>query len=70
MPYYYNVVTRQSQWEPPSGEAVMVHEQTLQNEDDEEVIRACHLLIKHSESRRPSSWKQVNEFYVMEGTNH
>jgi NIMA-interacting peptidyl-prolyl cis-trans isomerase 1 len=27
--------------------------------DGEEKVRASHLLIKHSESRRPASWKNV-----------
>ncbi|KAJ7378149.1 Peptidyl-prolyl cis-trans isomerase NIMA-interacting protein 1 [Desmophyllum pertusum] len=41
-PYYFNRATKTSQWEMPT--------------DDQ--VRASHLLVKHTESRRPSSWKQ------------
>ncbi|XP_068695005.1 peptidyl-prolyl cis-trans isomerase NIMA-interacting 1-like [Montipora foliosa] len=43
--YYYNRQTNTSQWEMPSDEAATK-------------VRASHLLVKHTESRRPSSWKQ------------
>ena len=43
--YYYNRQTNASQWEIPSEEAA-------------DQVRASHLLVKHTESRRPSSWKQ------------
>ncbi|XP_057290386.1 peptidyl-prolyl cis-trans isomerase NIMA-interacting 1-like [Hydractinia symbiolongicarpus] len=43
--YYYNPSTKQSQWERPVG-------------DNSDQVRASHLLVKHTESRRPSSWKQ------------
>ena len=42
--YYFNTVTRESQWEPPS--------------DNAQKVRASHLLVKHNQSRRPSSWRQ------------
>ncbi|OZJ04606.1 Peptidyl-prolyl cis-trans isomerase pin1 [Bifiguratus adelaidae] len=43
--YYFNTVTLESRWDaPPDG--------------NEERIRASHLLVKHNESRRPSSWKE------------
>lgn len=43
--YYFNTATGQSQWDPPAaGESVGVY----------------HLLVKHSGSRRPSSWREVN----------
>ncbi|KAJ1678818.1 Peptidyl-prolyl cis-trans isomerase NIMA-interacting protein 1 [Spiromyces aspiralis] len=42
LPYYYNVRTGQSLWTPPEPEIKM---------------RASHILVKHNESRRPSSWK-------------
>ena len=42
-PYYFNPKTKESSWErPPDGPQV----------------RASHLLVKHRDSRRPSSWRQ------------
>ena len=43
--YYFNRQTNQSQWEKPT-------------EGESDQVRASHLLVKHTESRRPSSWKQ------------
>ena len=43
--YYYNRQTNASQWEMPTEAAG-------------DQVRASHLLVKHVESRRPSSWKQ------------
>ncbi|EDO37326.1 predicted protein [Nematostella vectensis] len=42
--YYLNQHTKASQWERPTEPAG-------------DQVRASHLLVKHSESRRPSSWK-------------
>lgn len=39
--YYFNRNTKESSWERPSSDQV----------------RASHLLVKHNESRRPSSWR-------------
>ncbi|XP_065067887.1 peptidyl-prolyl cis-trans isomerase NIMA-interacting 1-like [Rhopilema esculentum] len=47
--YYYNTVTQESQWELPTEAAV--------SENEPAKVRASHLLVKHNESRRPSSWK-------------
>ncbi|KAI7869397.1 peptidyl-prolyl cis-trans isomerase pin1 [Spinellus fusiger] len=45
--YFFNTITKESRWDaPPMGE--------------NERVRASHLLIKHRESRRPSSWKEEN----------
>jgi len=44
--YYFNRRTKASQWERPA------------EEEAGEKVRASHLLVKHTESRRPSSWKQ------------
>ena len=43
--YYFNTITQSSQWERPEAPA------TGQ-------VRASHILVKHRESRRPSSWKE------------
>lgn len=43
--YYFNRQTNESQWEKPTGAAP-------------DKVRASHLLVKHTESRRPASWKQ------------
>ena len=42
--YYYNTKTNESQWEYPSAG---------------EQVRVAHLLVKHRDSRNPSSWKQA-----------
>jgi NIMA-interacting peptidyl-prolyl cis-trans isomerase 1 len=44
--YYFNLQTKESQWDKPDGGA------------EENKVRASHLLVKHDESRRPSSWRQ------------
>jgi len=45
--YYYNKVTNESQWEVPTDSSHKTNQ-----------VRASHLLVKHTSSRRPSSWKQ------------
>ncbi|XP_003386651.1 PREDICTED: peptidyl-prolyl cis-trans isomerase NIMA-interacting 1-like [Amphimedon queenslandica] len=45
--FYFNLFTKASQWEPPAS--VGPGE-----------VQASHLLVKHRESRRPSSWKTEN----------
>ena len=47
--YYLNIYTKESQWDRPTTEA---------NTKDDQKIRCSHLLVKHSESRRPSSWRE------------
>lgn len=42
--YYFNRETNTSQWEKPT--------------ESSQRVRASHLLVKHNQSRRPSSWKQ------------
>ncbi|KAJ2689385.1 Peptidyl-prolyl cis-trans isomerase NIMA-interacting protein 1 [Coemansia spiralis] len=46
MDYYFNRVTGESVWEPPSAEK-------------EVEMRASHILAKHIKSRNPMSWKKV-----------
>lgn len=47
--YYLNEHTKESQWETPTVEA---------SSKDNEKIRCSHLLVKHRDSRRPSSWRE------------
>ncbi|XP_062515601.1 peptidyl-prolyl cis-trans isomerase NIMA-interacting 1-like [Corticium candelabrum] len=42
--YYLNTMTNASQWERPTEPA-------------QDVVQASHVLVKHRDSRRPSSWK-------------
>lgn len=48
MTYYLNTYTKKSQWERPEGPA------------DPGEIRCSHLLVKHSGSRKPHSWREEN----------
>jgi NIMA-interacting peptidyl-prolyl cis-trans isomerase 1 len=66
--YFFNNETKASTWEPP---AELTEEQIKQlpgaklldsMPSDTAIpskVRASHLLVKHSGSRRPSSWKEV-----------
>ncbi|KAF8879233.1 hypothetical protein CPB85DRAFT_1341906 [Mucidula mucida] len=69
MPYFFNTETQQSTWEPPSGMTREEVEQLpgfhflkggAQPVDKSGQVRASHLLVKHSGSRRPASWKDPN----------
>ena len=68
LPYFYNSSTQESTWESPPG---ISNDQikTLpgahylngnQGQAPSGKVRASHLLIKHAQSRRPSSWKEVS----------
>jgi len=48
--YFLNQYTKQSQWERPTEPA----------EETPAQVRASHLLVKHKDSRRPSSWREEN----------
>ncbi|PBL00338.1 rotamase-domain-containing protein [Armillaria gallica] len=64
-PYFYDADTQQSSWDPPAG---LTQEQIQQlpganyltQDHVSDKVRASHLLVKHSGSRRPSSWKEAN----------
>ncbi|DAA78797.1 TPA_exp: Peptidylprolyl isomerase [Trichophyton benhamiae CBS 112371] len=71
LPYYFNAISKESRWEPPAGtdteklKVYMAAHHSVQAGDrhgasgqGEGKIRASHLLIKHRESRRPSSWRE------------
>uniref|UniRef100_A0A8K9V9V9 Peptidyl-prolyl cis-trans isomerase n=1 Tax=Oncorhynchus mykiss TaxID=8022 RepID=A0A8K9V9V9_ONCMY len=49
--YYFNHITNASQWERPVGSG---------RSGEPDKVRCSHLLVKHSQSRRPSSWREEN----------
>jgi NIMA-interacting peptidyl-prolyl cis-trans isomerase 1 len=71
LPYYFNPAEKNSRWEPPSGTDIeklklymaRYHSTSGLVTDGPQApgkIRALHLLVKHNQSRRPSSWREVN----------
>jgi len=68
VPYFFNTETKQSVWEAPaslSEEEIkgLPGYEYLSNNGNPHAgqVRASHLLIKHKDSRRPSSWKEVRD---------
>jgi NIMA-interacting peptidyl-prolyl cis-trans isomerase 1 len=65
MPYYFNTTTIESRWVPPDGADLEKHKvymasyQSRVIPNSREKIRVAHLLVKHRESRRPSSWREL-----------
>jgi NIMA-interacting peptidyl-prolyl cis-trans isomerase 1 len=71
LPYYFNSIDKVSRWEPPQGtdtdrlkHYMAAHHSasrqgTLPNAPEGK-IRAAHLLVKHRDSRRPSSWREAD----------
>ncbi|KAM5351067.1 hypothetical protein ACJ41O_003790 [Fusarium nematophilum] len=71
LPYYFNSTDKVSRWEPPSGTDTekLKHYMAAHHSAGtrpgavpgvpEGKIRAAHLLVKHRESRRPSSWREA-----------
>ncbi len=68
LPYYFNYVEKNSRWEPPAGTdtdklklyMAKYHSGALSSEGAQPgKIRAAHLLVKHRDSRRPMSWREV-----------
>ncbi|KAL9598601.1 MAG: hypothetical protein Q9179_003854 [Wetmoreana sp. 5 TL-2023] len=62
LPYFFNAASKESRWEPPEGTDLdKLKAYMAQNtRKPEGQIRAAHLLVKHKDSRRPSSWKEQN----------
>ncbi|KAK2875173.1 protein kinase ssp1 [Arthroderma sp. PD_2] len=69
LPYYFNSISKESRWEPPANtDTEKVYMATNHSGpaadrfgaggQAEGKIRASHLLIKHRDSRRPSSWRE------------
>ncbi|KAN0118061.1 peptidyl-prolyl cis-trans isomerase [Russula decolorans] len=61
VPYFFNTETQQSVWNPPE-ELTPEKIEKLPGAELLKVkeVRASHILVKHSGSRRPSSWKEPN----------
>ncbi|XP_033207805.1 putative peptidyl-prolyl cis-trans isomerase dodo [Belonocnema kinseyi] len=55
--YYLNTYTKESQWDRPDKPADQSGNGT---ESGPEEVQCSHLLVKHSGSRRPSSWREEN----------
>ena len=73
MAYFYNHNTQESVWQPPSeltqaeinalpGAAKYLNSSPTHSGLQPGQVRASHLLVKHRDSRRPSSWKEVRGF--------
>lgn len=71
LPYYFHPSTKESRWEPPADtdtEKLKVymatnHTPAARNDaagQSEGKIRCSHLLVKHRDSRRPSSWREAD----------
>lgn len=59
--YYFNTETQTSQWEPPAGtDSAKLDAYLAQKLHRPTKVRVSHLLIKHKDSRRASSWKEEN----------
>ncbi|KAL4889214.1 rotamase-domain-containing protein [Aspergillus ambiguus] len=70
LPYYFCPATKESRWEPPADtdtEKLKVYMANYHSAptgrpefgQGEGKIRCSHLLVKHRESRRPSSWREA-----------
>jgi len=55
--YYLNIYTKESQWDRPDKPA---DPSGNGKTDGPEEVQCSHLLVKHSGSRRPSSWREEN----------
>jgi len=70
LPYFYNPSTAESSWDPPTpltqeeidklpgAENLKIAKASGREKPGQ--VRASHLLVKHRDSRRPSSWKEVS----------
>ncbi|KAJ5986332.1 WW/Rsp5/WWP [Penicillium sp. IBT 35674x] len=71
LPYYFHPSSKESRWEPPADtdteklKVYMAQHHTPAARNDgagqsEGKIRCSHLLVKHRDSRRPSSWREAD----------
>ncbi|KAL1116984.1 hypothetical protein AAG570_004312, partial [Ranatra chinensis] len=51
--YYLNIYTKESQWDRPEKPA-----EPAGGGGGPEQVQCSHLLVKHEQSRRPSSWRE------------
>ncbi|VEU23918.1 DEKNAAC105140 [Brettanomyces naardenensis] len=59
--YYYNNSTGESRWEPPEGtDEDKLNLYLSKKLDRPTKVRASHILVKHTGSRRPASWRQAH----------
>ncbi|KAJ3083926.1 hypothetical protein HK102_000833 [Quaeritorhiza haematococci] len=59
--YFYNRATGESVWEKPANVDIRpMNPDGAQGGQQQKEVRASHLLVKHRDSRRPSSWKEEN----------
>ncbi|OMH85932.1 Peptidyl-prolyl cis-trans isomerase pin1 [Zancudomyces culisetae] len=60
MPYYFNPLTKESRWDPPTGSDAInsSHKYSAHTNSNSGKVRVSHILVKHRDSRRPSSWRQ------------
>ncbi|PKS10126.1 hypothetical protein jhhlp_001876 [Lomentospora prolificans] len=70
LPYYFNAEETISRWEPPEGTDTEKLKVYMANHHAQRYVKpqgvvvpdgqiwAAHLLVKHNESRNPSSWKE------------
>lgn len=66
--YYYNTHTGESIWEKPTSSSSSrssdshsrhhSHSSNLAKNKEEHQVQASHILVKHRDSRNPSSWKE------------
>lgn len=70
VPYYYNLATQESSWDPPAHlteaevKTLPGAAQYLGGGGGNGKVRASHLLVKHRDSRRPSSWRDVSPDHI------
>jgi len=55
--YYYNTVTKESVWEMPTEPAIAQPPKAAEPAGKADEIKCSHILVKHKNSRRPSSWR-------------
>ncbi|KAF9205971.1 hypothetical protein BGZ49_003215 [Haplosporangium sp. Z 27] len=71
LPYFYNRTSAESRWQAPDGvdpSVVLDFQKDYQSQHQQQEeqdkpdglkrVRVSHLLVKHEESRRPSSWRE------------
>ncbi|KAI9791096.1 MAG: Peptidyl-prolyl cis-trans isomerase NIMA-interacting protein 1 [Peltula sp. TS41687] len=64
LPYFFHPTTKESRWEPPTPYDADVLKKYIAKHHPP-FIRASHLLVKHKDSRRPSSWREVCVYIIL-----